>query len=57
MTHLSLPLIKRGGEKRKRMDNTSHFEIAIDIKTIKIRHVFIQTKVCVWWGENELLSF
>ena len=36
---------------------TSRFKIAIDVKTIIIRHVFIQAKFCVWAGERKKFSF
>jgi len=36
---------------------TSHFQIAIDVKTIIIEHVFIQTKCCVWGGEETKFYF
>ena len=36
---------------------TSHFEIAIDVKTIIIGHILFKTKVCVWGGERTKFSF
>ena len=36
---------------------TSRFQIAIDVKTIIIGHVFTQTKFCVWGGEGTKLCF
>ena len=35
---------------------TSSFQIAIDVKTIIIGHVFIQSKFCVWGGEGTKFS-
>ena len=36
---------------------SSRFEIAIDVNTIIISHVFIQTKFCVWGVEGTKISF
>ena len=36
---------------------TSRFQIANDVKTIIIGHVFIQIKFCVWGGEETKFSF
>jgi hypothetical protein len=36
---------------------TSRFQIAIDVKTIIIGHVFIQTKFCVWGGKGTQVCF
>ena len=33
----------------------SHFEITIDVNTIIIGHVLIQTKISVWGGEEQNL--
>ena len=47
-------LYSKNGAKRSlnSMYITSRFQIVIDVKTIIIGHVFIQTKYCVWGGEG-----
>jgi len=35
----------------------SRFQIEIDVKTIIIGHVFIQTKFCVWGREGTTFCF
>ena len=35
---------------------TSRFQIAIDMKTIIMGHIFIQTKFCVWVVEGTKFS-
>ena len=38
-------------------NSTSRFQITIDVKTIIIGHVFIQTKFCFWGGEETKFCF
>ena len=48
---------KRGLVRIVYYNFTSRFQIAIDLKTIIIGYVFIETKFCVRGGERTKFSF